>query len=273
MSELRLRDPAFGGNRAPGRGAGRGSGGGGGCRTRNTVRARPGRARRRATRGVRATQKAHFPDDGITPVKAGAKGADIVQAVCFPRERECGTILWESKRAANWSNGWIAKLKEDQKAAKADIAVIVTTVVPDGVRYMDHRDGIWVVESVCLLAAASVLRAGLVDVAHAREIDATRSEALAVLHEYLCGKEFRGRLEPIIETIIAMKGDLETERRGIERYWAKRDKEILRIGRASAGMYGDLQGILGAALPTVSQLELPALTATEPTWDPEGTSF
>jgi hypothetical protein len=200
----------------------------------------------------------HFPDDLIEPVKSGARGADILQTVRSPRNRDCGTILWESKRAANWSNGWIAKLKDDQKAARADIAAIVTTVFPADARYMDHRDGIWVVESVCVLAAASALRSGLIDVAQARSIDATRSEALAVLHEYLCGKEFRRRFEPIIETIIEMKTDLETERRGVERYWAKRDKEIERLGRATAGMYGDLQGILGAALPTVSQFELPA---------------
>lgn len=199
----------------------------------------------------------HFPDDEITPVKPGARGADIVQVVRFPRDRECGTILWESKRTANWSNAWVAKLKDDQKSAKADIAVIVTTVVPAGVRFMDHRDGIWVVESICLIAAASALRAGLIDVAHARDVDATRSDALAVLQEYLCGREFRARFEPIVETIIEMKTDLETERRGVERYWAKRDKELFRVARAAAGMYGDLQGILGTALPAVSQLELP----------------
>jgi hypothetical protein len=200
----------------------------------------------------------HFPDDLIVPVKSGARGADILQTVRSSRGQDCGAILWESKRAANWSNGWIAKLKDDQKAARADIAAIVTTVLPADVRYMDHRDGIWVVESVCVLAAAGALRAGLLDVAQARSVDATRSEALAVLHEYLCGKEFRGRFEPIIETIIEMKTDLETERRGVTRYWSKRDKEIERLGRSAAGMYGDLQGILGPALPTVSQFELPA---------------
>jgi hypothetical protein len=61
----------------------------------------------------------HFPDDEITPVKSGARGADIVQRVRFPRDRECGTILWESKRAANWSNLWIAKLKDDQKVGES----------------------------------------------------------------------------------------------------------------------------------------------------------
>jgi len=208
-------------------------------------------------RDVEELLREHFPDDVVTPVKSGVRGADIVQTVRHPRNRECGTILWESKRASNWSNSWIAKLKDDQKAAKADIAAIVATVVPADARYMDHRDGVWIVESVCLLAAAGALRSGLIDVAQARSSDATRSEALAVLHDYLCGKEFRARFEPIVETIIEMKSDLDTERRGVERYWGKRDKEIERLARATAGMYGDLQGILGSALPSVSQFELP----------------
>lgn len=209
-------------------------------------------------RDVEDLLREHFPDDVIEPVKSGARGADIVQRVKLPGDDDCGTILWESKRTANWSNSWIPKLKQDQKAAKADIAAIVSAVVPKDARYMDHRDGVWVVESVCLVAAATTLRAGLIAVAQARHVDATRDEAIAVLHDYLCGKEFRGRFEPIVETIIEMKTDLDKERRGIEHYWAKRDKEIETLARSTIGMYGDLHGILGAALPTLGKLELPA---------------
>jgi hypothetical protein len=198
----------------------------------------------------------HFPDDLFTPVKAGARGADIVQTVRVSGN-QVGTILWESKRAASWSKGWISKLKGDQATAKADIAAIVTTAVPTDCQYMDHRDGVWVVETVCVVAAAQALRSGLIDVAQARSADKTRSEALAVLHDYLCGKEFRGRFEPIVETIIQMKIDLDKERRGIERFWATRDKEIERLARSAIGIYGDLQGILGQALPAVTKLELP----------------
>ena len=122
---------------------------------------------------------------------------------------------------------------------------------------MDHRDGVWIVETVCVVAAAQALRSGLIDVAQARSADKTRSEALLVLHDYLCGREFRGRFEPIVETIIEMKVDLDKERRALDRLWAKRDKEIERLARGSVGIYGDLEGILGQALPVLSKLELP----------------
>ena len=80
---------------------------------------------------------------------------------------------------------------------------------------MDHREGVWIVDSVCAVGAAEALRAGLIAVAQAKSIDASRTDALSLLHDYLCGKDFRGRFEPIVETIILMKTDLDTERRGL----------------------------------------------------------
>ncbi len=48
-------------------------------------------------RDIEELLRDHFPDDLIEPVKSGARGADILQKIRFPRDRECGAILWESK--------------------------------------------------------------------------------------------------------------------------------------------------------------------------------
>jgi hypothetical protein len=54
-----------------------------------------------------------------------------------------------------------------------------------------------------------------------------------------------------------MKSDLESEKRAFQRMWSKREKEIERVTLNTVGMYGDLQGIMGAAaLPEVEKLEL-----------------
>ena len=68
--------------------------------------------------------RAEFPMDIISEVKKGQRGADISQVVVDKLGHKCGTILWESKNA-KWTDGWVAKLKEDQRQAKADIAVLV----------------------------------------------------------------------------------------------------------------------------------------------------
>jgi hypothetical protein len=39
----------------------------------------------------------------------------------------------ESKRTKNWSDGWLGRLREDQRRAKADIALIVSNALPKGV--------------------------------------------------------------------------------------------------------------------------------------------
>jgi len=55
-----------------------------------------------------------------------------------------------------------------------------------------------------------------------------------------------------------MKGDLDREKRAIEKSWAAREKQIDRVIRNVGGMYGDMEGIIGASLPKIASLELPS---------------
>ncbi len=77
------------------------------------------------------------------------------------------------------------------------------------------------------------------------------------LYNYLCGKEFQHRVATTVDTAIALKDDLDAEKRSIERQWGKREKQIEHLLRNSAGMYGELQAIVGDALHPVPLLELP----------------
>lgn len=54
-----------------------------------------------------------------------------------------------------------------------------------------------------------------------------------------------------------MKDDLDKEKRAMEKQWAKREKQIEKVARNVAGMYGDMQGIM-ATLPDIEVLELPS---------------
>ena len=44
--------------------------------------------------------------------------------------------------------------------------------------------------------------------------------------------------------------------------WAKRAMQIQAVPAATAGMYGDLQGIAGHAIETIDALDMSRLTAT-----------
>lgn len=73
---------------------------------------------------LEATLRAHFLQDVIEPVGQGEFGGDVLQRVIGPAGQPCGTILWETKRTKNWSGGWLAKLRGDQRAAAAELAVL-----------------------------------------------------------------------------------------------------------------------------------------------------
>jgi hypothetical protein len=86
--------------------------------------------------------QATFPHDQILPVPKGVFGGDVTQKILTPAGLHCGTILWESKRTKSWSDSWIDKLKGDQRAAKADVAIIVSTTMPKDCTTFQLMEGV-----------------------------------------------------------------------------------------------------------------------------------
>ena len=207
--------------------------------------------------GLEDALKGGFPFDVITPVGKGVKGADIHQRVQTAAGEYCGLIIWESKNTKNWSDRWLSKLKEDQLAAKADIAVIVSTVLPEDVSTFASIDGIWVTGFPYTMGLAVALRDTLTLVAQARRTLEGKDEKIERLYGYLSGSEFRQRIEMIVKTFVDMKAGLETEKRAMNKLWSQRDRDIEKVTMNVSGMYGDLHSIVGAALPTIQALELP----------------
>jgi hypothetical protein len=205
---------------------------------------------------LEAILRSRFPTDEIEPVPKGIRGADILQRVHNRSGQLCGTIIWESKRTKAWSDGWIAKLKDDQREVKAEIAVIVSETLPGGVKAFTQREGVWVADFTLAASLAEVLRSGLTQLALAKLSAVGRGEKMDVIYNYLSGPHFRQRVEGIVEAFKSMKEDLDQEKRAITRTWAKREKQIERVINNTAGMYGDIQGIIGASLPEIKILEL-----------------
>ena len=201
--------------------------------------------------------KEEFPFDVIEPVAKGVKGGDIIQTVKTQSGRICGKILWETKRTKNWSESWIQKLKDDQRDAKADLAILVSETLPKGFHHFRLISGVWVTDILSAVSLALALRVVLIQVARERETQVGKKEKMELAYNYLTGQEFRNRVEAIVESFTAMKADLEAERRAMLKIWAKREKQIERVISNAAGMHGDLQEIAGSSLPTIKMLELP----------------
>jgi len=196
-----------------------------------------------------------FPPDEISGIGQGVRGADIHHVVIDARGTRAGAILWECKNTRHWSNDWIAKLKQDQRALHADVAVLVTACLPRGCTRFTMIDGVLVTDFACAASLAAVLRGHLLQLAQARHAAMNKEEKLELLYRYLSGVEFRQRVEAVVEAFTAMRKDLEQERRAAERQWARRAKQIEAVTFNVSGMYGDLQGLM-PALPSIGLLEL-----------------
>jgi len=207
---------------------------------------------------LEALLRAKFPRDTIDPVPKGEFGGDAMQRVVGPLGQVCGTILWESKRTKNWSDSWLSKLRDDQRSAKAEIAVLISQVLPKGVENFDLVDGVWVAHPRVAIPVGTMLRQSLVELATARQASEGQQTKMEILYSYLTGPRFRQRVQAIVEAFSNMKEDLDKERKVITKQWAKRDEQIERVMQATVGMYGDMQGIAGRTLQEIEGLEIPS---------------
>ena len=204
-----------------------------------------------------------FSLDVIEPVPKGEFGGDVVQRVVSVRGQPCGMILWESKRTKNWSDGWLPKLREDQRAAKADIAIIVSQSLPKGLDTFQTIDGVCVTHPRLVLPVATLLRQSLIDVAQSRQAIQGQQAKTEMVYDYLTSSRFRQRIEAIVEAFSTMQTDLEREKKVITKQWAKRDEQINRVMKSTVGMYGDLQGIAGKSMQEIESLEMQLLEVDE----------
>lgn len=204
-----------------------------------------------------------FRFDEVQLIKRGAKGADVLQTMRDASQRPCGSILWESKNAKDWSDDWIQKLKSDQRQAKADIGVIVSKVLPDGAPPISYREGVWITELCNTVWLATALRVCLMHVSQARAALVGKTGKMESLYNYH-STEFKTRVESVAEPLIQMKSDHETEKRSTIRRWARWEKQMEKAMENLAGMYGDVEGILGS-LPEIKALQLPEPPSALPT--------
>lgn len=198
-----------------------------------------------------------YPSDAVEDVPAGVRGADLVQTVKTPFGQKAGIILWESKNTKAWSENWIKKLKGDQALVKADVCILVSQTLPDGVKDFKYQNGVWICSYQSVMSLVSVIRIQLIQINQVKQSLVGKDEKMEVLYNYLSGNEFKNRVENIVTAFTSMQSDLETEKRSMQRIWQKREKEIERVITSTSGMYGDLQGIVGASLPAIKLLELP----------------
>jgi hypothetical protein len=196
-----------------------------------------------------------FSGDIIEAVPSGEFGGDIIHRVRNEVGRVCGTMLWEAKSTKTWNSKWPEKLRKDQRSANAEIGLIVSNVLPAGLETFDRIDNIWVTKKRFAIPLAIALRQSLIEVSNSRRAEEGQRSKMEMVYQYLTGPQFRQRIDVIVEKFAEMQGDLSRERKAMVRIWAKREEQLKAVLDSSAGLYGDLQGIAGRALPEIEGLD------------------
>ncbi|TSC87296.1 MAG: Uncharacterized protein G01um101416_510 [Microgenomates group bacterium Gr01-1014_16] len=196
-----------------------------------------------------------FPEDKVSEVKKGERGADISQTVVDKLGRECGMILWESKNA-QWKDEWLKKLREDQRAAGAQLAVLVVANPPEDIETFVYRENVWITTIKSARGLAIALRFDLIHIHFEKLANVGKNEKMEVLYQYLRSVEFTHRIEAIVEAFNNLQGDIEKEKRWFNLKWSRQEKELRKIIDNTHGMYGELQAVTGRELQEIKPLEL-----------------
>ena len=199
--------------------------------------------------------KENFPFDVIEEVGKGVEGADCIQIVRNSSGKECGKIIYESKRTKTWSNSWVDKLKSDKRTKRADVAILVTQVFPKDMDRFGERDGIWICSFAEAASVAQVFRNGIIKINEAVQSQENKGDKMQMLYNYLTGNEFRGQMEAIVEGFMAMRNGITRERVQMEKIWKEREKQLEKVLLSTSGMYGSVKGIAGASVGDIPLLE------------------
>lgn len=205
-----------------------------------------------------------FPHDIIEEIEKGVSGSDIRHIIKSPLGAVCGIILWECKRTKNWSSSWISKLKADLRSEKADIPVIITTILPkDFENQVGISDGVYICEFAYAAFLARILRDRITAVARQKAISANRESKSERLYNYITSNVFRQHLKFMFETYKHMRDEIEKERKIFEKHWKEREIQIDNALRSATGVYATIAAELGSSMPQLEDFELKALSSGE----------
>ena len=169
----------------------------------------------------------------------------------------CGVIIWESKRTKAWSRGWLDKLKEDQRAQGAELAILVSQALPENLVILacTKTSGSVDTRSPYRSPRRCVNNSHSVTAMQRRE--SGKGEKMEALYHFISSTAFQQQVQGVVEAFSEMQLDLGRERVAMEKLWKKREKLIQRVLQGTAGIHGSLEGIVGQqALPSVKILEL-----------------
>lgn len=195
-----------------------------------------------------------FPVDLIEEVGKGIKGADVIHTVRNRIGTDCGKILYESKRTKTFVQDWISKLKADALIVKADLLVIITEALPEGIEKIGQRDGVWICTYNDFKGLVIVLRENLIKIADSYSSQTNKGEKMQMLYDYLMSNEFLMQANAIVDGFNSLQDSYIREKRAMERIWKEREKQLEKVLLNTNHFLGSIKGIAGTSIPQLKEI-------------------
>jgi hypothetical protein len=189
--------------------------------------------------------QAAFPFDLVEPIAKGVRGADCTLMVRNSSGQECGKIIYESKRTKNFEADWVDKLKNDMRQQGAQVAILVTRVMPRDMNSFGEKNGIWICNFSEVKALTEVLRDGVIRIFQASRNQQNKGDKMQLLYDYLTSSEFSEQWKAIREGFSSMKMSIQRERDMMEKLWKTREKQLEKVLLNAAHIKGSMEGISG----------------------------
>jgi hypothetical protein len=187
-----------------------------------------------------------YPQDGISPVVKGTRGADIIQSVRNTLLQECGKIIIEVKNTKQFSKKFIDKIKDDKREANADIAIILTVSLPSDVKYFTIQDGVIVCDYVSFFNLVDIFRNKLIEVHNIQASNQNRANKVDILYNHVTDPKFFEKLTTLYDLYVNMRTSLDLERNSIRRHWNKRETELEILVSNVNDIWSGLNAIVGS---------------------------
>lgn len=200
--------------------------------------------------------KSNFELDKFEEIKKGQQGADICQKVCTKAGEVAGTILYESKKTKNWSEGWVAKFKDDIRKKGASIGILVSEALPKYCQDIVYKNGIWITSPRFVLFVAAACCKEIHSLHKAKAVKKRKSSLEGAVYDYITSDDFIERFRTLAETLCEQLNDLEREQKAFQKLWRARRIHIDKSQISLVEIFGDLETLSEGNIKPVEEFQL-----------------
>lgn len=187
-----------------------------------------------------------FPEDTIKRVQKGTAGADIIHDV-RQKGQCCGRIVYDSKNHQRWLSDFQTKLRQDQKDAEAEYAVLSTSQFPKGEKAICVQAGVIIVSPAHVVHVVRVLRASMIKVHQLGLSTRERDGKMGRLYSFITSESFIQRVS-IAEEVTSQMEEIDVqEKKTHDHTWKQRGV----LNRRLAGVIAEIDTEISAILQGV----------------------